>query len=305
MSVLSRLTHCTSQKLCFFKFCVNIIQLQLQLYWLIFSLKCESCNQMMMWLNLTQLIVKIKRGGSAPCTDLVTSVLITHFCRISALLTSARGHLRTCFALLFVLRGICELSTALWSRSLKVTEAVITGCLQPAETLPGTTTGRRQLWLKPPAKRNRNSSSRSTCYNLAVLFTVGLVVRFSFGLILFTIHPLSTWRNLFKQFLSVPNLMVRRLSGQLQVTADRRALVVSDTGVGGWSLFTDTSRFFSARQWSRITPDSASTTAEAPQTWLLPIFWPPRTSLRLSTLAKVRSSLGCERGSKAVLVSGC
>lgn len=33
------------------------------------------------------------------------------------------------------------------------------------------------------------------------------------------------------------------LSGQLQVTADRRALVVSDT-VGGWSLFTDTSRVF-------------------------------------------------------------
>lgn len=38
-------------------------------------------------------------------------------------------------------------------RRLKVTEAIITGCLQPAETLPGTTTSRQQLWLETRAKR--------------------------------------------------------------------------------------------------------------------------------------------------------
>lgn len=126
----------------------------------------------------------------------INNLLLLHFCSSDISTWEFENFL------LFVLHGI-EVSVSADSsveRSLKVTEAVITGCLQPAETLPGTTTSRRQLWLQPLAKRNKNSSSSSACNNLSVLFTASFVVRVSFRLILVTIPPLSTWRDISNNF---------------------------------------------------------------------------------------------------------
>ncbi len=153
-------------------------------------------------------------------------------------------------------------------RSLKVTEAVITGCLQPAETLPGTTTSRQRLWLETSKEEMQVSQvpSRSTKYNLTELLFCLQTDTSWLGSV--QVDLVSNMTPLTPKETTLDSTVVPWQDSALPTSLFTHTQFAGEVSCrwqqteghwwfltpGGWSLFTVTSSLFSARQWSLTEP---------------------------------------------------
>ena len=132
--------------------------------------------------------------------------------------------------------------------SLTVTEAIITGCLLPVETLPGATTSRQQLRFGNTVGKRKCRPARfpADIPNItpltAVLFTHRHYLPWVwFGGCKCTLTS-DPWRKSARK-----DRCVNVWRGWLQMAADRKTLVLSDTG--GWRLFTVSSQQSPSSHW--------------------------------------------------------